>query len=147
VQREDQVDRRELVGVGDDLAVDVNGLAEAQLARAPAAAMALGERGFGSILDLGALGLGLQNDDTDGEAAGRGSSACSGLRSRGGVHEGGRLHPRVRRAPGDFADAQPHMLEQWARACSFEFVAIHQDRVSGGLRQLRSELADGVATT
>ena len=44
-------------------------------------------------------------------------------------------------------DAQRHMLEQWAASSQAELVAVHQDRVSGGLRELQSTLAYGVAVT
>jgi len=45
-------------------------------------------------------------------------------------------------------DAQRHMLAQWAQGCAVELVAIHEDRVSGGLREWVTELDDdGVAVT
>lgn len=44
-------------------------------------------------------------------------------------------------------DAQRHMLEQWARGCSAELVAVHEDRVSGGLREWVTELDGNVAVT
>lgn len=44
-------------------------------------------------------------------------------------------------------DAQRHMLEQWARGSGAELVAVHEDRVSGGLREWVTELDGGVAIT
>jgi DNA invertase Pin-like site-specific DNA recombinase len=44
-------------------------------------------------------------------------------------------------------DAQRHTLEQWALACGAELVAVHEDRVSGGLREWVTELVDSVAVT
>jgi DNA invertase Pin-like site-specific DNA recombinase len=44
-------------------------------------------------------------------------------------------------------DAQRHMLAQWAESAGAELLVIHEDRVSGGLKELRSELVEGVATT
>lgn len=44
-------------------------------------------------------------------------------------------------------DAQRHQLEQWARGCAAELVELHEDRVSGGLREWVTELAGAVAVT
>jgi len=44
-------------------------------------------------------------------------------------------------------DAQRHALEQWARGSGVELVAVHEDRVSGGVREWVTELADDVAVT